>query len=284
MTIRRLLSVCMRRPGVLCAGLLAAQLGASLSACGETVAREPFPSGPNPPARAPVAARCPEHDAARCPERDAARERCESFWSALRSYNVKSAPLELRTRLATTLVTATIDILDRTDTGWIRLDAEHVAAVVVLNPGRSAKRLLFPYNESGPHFRVMRETGDAILVEVLGSVDQPTAPAIALQLAPHLPGDCPCSGRFSWRLKDHVGALRPPVDAPGGGRRLPISHFVSTNVPSPRLVVEVALDGAGDFAVTRKAIEVNWNSPPIAITSSASSASSASSTSSQTRR
>ncbi len=260
------------------AWILAAHLGGASLACTPESDTPRTPPGPNaselvtvaelvtpPPATNPAGtSRNGRIEAAAepvtglCPEAQhaAAGEFCVSFWNGLRAGEARSLPHEERCRLAATLVRAAIETVDRTD--WSRIDDEAPAAVVLVGPDRrSTRALLIARDESCPPVQVPRTTGETIDVGVLGQALRPTRPTIALHIDARRPEDCPCSASFSWRLGDTVGEMSPPRRLPDGGTRTYVAPITSLGPLQPRLVVEVEIDGAGEFVVTSRAIEID---------------------------
>lgn len=178
---------------------------------------------------------------------------CAALWAPLHAGDFRAVPLQQRCRLAAAVIGAAVDTLLLVRSEWQRIDGETITATLLAGTDR---RPLITYNETCAPIEVRSVGGPAkVTVTMLGQVTQPTRPALVLSLDAERPDTPACGARFSWTLGDNLGNIVQPFVMADGRTIVLKSAIVSSNIPRPRLLIDVVLEADERFVVTRKAIE-----------------------------
>lgn len=205
------------------------------------------------PASATPATPVDEDDLAASHER-----RCEELWGRLRVGAIADVPLATRCRLASELASAAVFTLTMTRTPWVALDGDSLDALILL--GSRDRVALIADTETCPQIEATRfYTGgraeDRVAVTLRGAVDRPTPIGVWLYLPTAASERAACTATFRSPLNQGVSPLRPPTWVSPQRRAIHRPAVWSHSAPAPALVVEVTMDAAGAFTITRQAIE-----------------------------
>ena len=184
---------------------------------------------------------------------EATPPQCAALWAPLHAGDFRAVPLQQRCRLAAAVIGAAVDTLLLVRSEWQRIDGETITAALLAG---TDPRPLITYNETCAPIEARSVWRPAkVTVTMLGQVTQPTRPALVLRLDAERPDTPACGARFSWTLGDNLGNIVQPFVMADGRTIVLKSAIVSSNIPRPRLVIDVVLEADERFVVTRKAIE-----------------------------